>query len=356
MGDVALYPVAGDDRGIRPDPAAGLGGFYYLVSQQGLLVSLFYPLLAALIGYTIFETYEIFVSERKSRYLRRAFSSYVSPDLVSRLIYQPESLTLTGEEREISVLFSDIRGFTTLSEAMTPTQLVSLLNRFLGPMTEILMQEQGTLDKYIGDAIMAIYNAPLDVPEHALHAARTAQSMQQALRRLNPEFAREFGVELRIGVGLNTGAAVVGNMGSARRFNYTAMGDTVNLASRLEGRTKYYGVEIIAAQATRELLGEALPLRRLDRIRVKGKTQPVEIFQLFVDGEVAEHQGLIDAFESAQAHYFAGEFAAALEAFEALRERYPEDRPTEIFIERSRYHLEHPPEGQWDGVFNSLEK
>lgn len=331
-------------------------GLYFLfVSYLGLLTSLFYPLLAMAISYAAYVIYALLVYDWRARYIRRAFSSYVSPDLVTRLVNESEELNLGGELRTVSVLFSDIRGFTTLSESMMPRQLVELLNLFLGPMTDIIMKEKGTLDKYIGDAVMAIYNAPLNVEGHAMHAAATAIAMQRRLLELNPMFQKRFKRTLKIGVGINTGEAVVGNMGSARRFNYTAMGDAVNLASRLEGRTKYYGTDIIVSESTAHALGESYLLRRLDRLRVKGKHQPVAIFQLFLD-DTPDNRDLKRRFEQALEHYFAREFEQALAVLEQLRSDFPRDRVTRLYIERCRYHVSNPPREDWDGVSVAAEK
>jgi len=230
--------------------------FYSIVTTTGHLISLTYPVIATALGYLAFQAYHILVTQRQSRYLRQAFSTYVAPALVERLIENPDALALTGEKRVVTVLFSDIRGFTTLSESLPAEVLVPILNRYLGPMTDIVMGEQGTLDKYIGDAVMALYNAPLDVPDHAARAAQSAIRMLGELERLNEAFEADFGLRLHIGVGIHTGEAVVGNMGSETRFDYTAIGDTVNLASRLEARTKAYGVEIIVSDTTRADLTE----------------------------------------------------------------------------------------------------
>lgn len=330
--------------------------YFISVSGYGLLISIFYPMVSVVIGYLVFVSYEIFISDTKTRYMRRAMSSYVSPKLVSRLISDPDSLVLRGEKREVSVLFSDIRGFTTLSEGMTPEALVLLLNDYLGPMTEIVMKNDGTLDKYIGDAVMAIYNAPMDIPDHAECAARSAIIMQKSLLDLNKIFEKDFGRRLKIGIGIHTGDAVVGNMGSQRRFNYTAMGDTVNLASRLEGRTKYYQVDILISKSTNDKLGDTFLRRHLDRIRVKGKHLPVDIYQLFVDSTSEESHDLKIKFEHALELYFEGKFPESLREFRELQESYPDDHPTQTYIERCQHNIEEPPEGEWDGVFIMTEK
>jgi adenylate cyclase len=255
-----------------------------------------------------------------------------------------------------AVLFSDIRGFTTLSESQTPEQLVAILNRYLGPMTDIVMAEHGTLDKYIGDAVMAIYNAPLDIPDHAQRAASTALQMQRRLTELNDDFERDFGVTLRIGVGLNSGEAIVGNMGSARRFDYTVIGDTVNLASRLEGQTKAYGIGIIVSDSTRAELDDRLLCRRLDRLRVKGKSQPVEIYELI--GEVGDERlsSLTRRFESALDEYFEGRFGIAETMFAGILREYPNDGPSKTFVERCKAYQMTPPAPDWAGVYVATTK
>ncbi len=331
------------------------GAFYYALAAAALVVSLVYPLIGVTLGYLVFQTYHQLVSERQGRFLRQAFSTYVSPALVNRLIRDPDTLSLAGEKRPISVLFSDIRGFTSISEAMSPEQLVALLQHYLGPMTDAVMEENGTLDKYIGDAVMAIFNAPLDVAEHPRHAGRCALRMLERLDDLNRGFREEYGVSLRIGIGIHTGEAIVGNMGSSKRFDYTAMGDTVNLASRLEGRTKAYGVEIVISGDTAAQLGEGFLLRRLDRIRVKGKSRPVEIFQLCRDQRPAT-RALAERFEAALEHYFAGRFSKALAEFLALAGEYPGDAPSRLYVERCEQHINEPPVGEWDGVFTAQEK
>lgn len=330
--------------------------FYGIVTASGHLISLIYPAIATGVGYLAFQTYHILVTQRHSRYLRQAFSTYVAPALVEKLIENPDALALTGEKRVISVLFSDIRGFTTLSESLPAEVLVPVLNRYLGPMTDIVMGENGTLDKYIGDAVMALFNAPLDVPDHAERAARSAIRMFQGLEDLNRGFEKDLGLQLNIGIGIHTGEAVVGNMGSEARFDYTAIGDTVNLTSRLEGQTKAYGVGIIISEGTRHELGEAFAVRKLDRLRVKGKKEPVAIYQLFATPRDARLADLVERFEAGLERYFSGSFAEAIEVFEALLAAYPEDVPSRVFLARCRQFLSQPPDPDWGGVYLATEK
>lgn len=252
-------------------------------------------------------------AEAERRGIRTAFSQYLAPPLVERLARAPETLLLGGEVRPLTIMFCDIRGFTTLSETIAPEQLTDVINRFLTPMTACILARGGTVDKYIGDCVMAFWNAPLDDPHHARNACLAALDMLKALDVLNAELAREASAEgrpatpLRIGIGLNTGPACVGNMGSAQRFNYSALGDAVNLASRLEGQTKTFAVPIIISEQTRAAAlemdddsaapqdGATPPLAtlELDRIRVKGKTAPVKVFALIGDAATAAHPAFL---------------------------------------------------------------
>jgi adenylate cyclase len=231
-----------------------------------------------------------------------------------------------------------------------------MLNQYLEPMTEIVMEEKGTLDKYIGDAVMAIYNAPLDVLDHAERAVVSAMRMLEALAVLNQDFERVGGVRLNIGIGIHTGEAVVGNMGSNRRFDYTAIGDTVNLASRLEGQTKFYGVNIIISESTFSRLGAQFLCRKLDRLRVVGKTQPVEIYQLFSGYTGTATQDLVNQFHKALGRYFASQFSLALQGFLEILADHPDDKPTHIFVERCQHYLQELPPSDWKGVFIAKEK
>ncbi|MBI5050285.1 MAG: adenylate/guanylate cyclase domain-containing protein [Nitrospirae bacterium] len=331
-----------------------------------------FPIISIILTYISLEAYRNIIEEKQSRFLKKAFTSYVSSDLVKEIINRPDMLKLGGEKREVTVLFSDIRGFTTLSERLTPETLVLLLNQYLGPMTDIVLEHKGTLDKYIGDAIMAIYNAPLDVENHSLFACQSAVEMTSKLKEINNSF-RENGIpEIDIGIGINTGNVIVGNMGTSMRFDYTAIGDTVNLASRLEGLNKIYTTSIILSEFTvkhyselqtlwsRSLsslreVGQAaglgggtseLKFRELDLIKVKGKDKPVTIYELSSDA----NDSLIKGFEEALTLYKSHQFKKALEIFQGLFAEY-KDKPSEVFIERCNEFLKNPPDSSWDGVY-----
>ncbi|MEK6849495.1 MAG: adenylate/guanylate cyclase domain-containing protein, partial [Nanoarchaeota archaeon] len=217
--------------------------------------------------------------KKKGAFVRDAFSKYVNKDLLAELL-RTQQLKLGGEKRELTVFFSDIRGFTSISEQLDPEQLVHLLNEYLTVMTKIILQHQGTVDKFIGDAIMALWNAPLKDAHHAMKACRSAIEQVKALRQLQDEWSKRGVPVLEIGCGIHTGPAVVGNMGSEERFDYTAIGDTINLGSRIEGLTKVYGVSIIISEDTHAAIHDELPCRKLDAVKVKGKKKPVLLYHL----------------------------------------------------------------------------
>ncbi|MHB8773282.1 MAG: adenylate/guanylate cyclase domain-containing protein [Syntrophales bacterium] len=255
------------------------------------------------------------------------------------------------------MLFSDIRGFTSISERLTPEELVRLLNEYLTVMTDVVFRYDGLLDKYIGDAIMAVFGAPLDQSDHALRACRTALDMMAELRRLRTKWAAEGRPDVNIGVGINSGDMVVGNMGSQMRFDYTVMGDHVNLASRLEGTNKEYGTNIIISEFTYEMVKEELFCRELDAVRVKGKKLPVRIFELLGERkDAARWSEFAVRFENGRAEYRAGRWDKAIAAFEAVLSLRPEDSPSRLYLERCRQLKTNPPPGEWDGVFTMTKK
>jgi len=299
------------------------------------------------------EVHTFLHTEKRAGELRRAFSAYVSPDVVKEIIDNPESCELGGQERVISVLFSDIRGFTSLSEQVSATQLVQMLNRVHGPMTQVVLDQRGMLDKYIGDAMMALFNTPVELEDHAERSVRAALEMLEVLARVNREFADEGLPQIDMGVGVNTGECIVGNVGSEVRFDYTAIGDAVNLASRLEGLCKQYGVKIIVSEFTRESLGEALLVRPLDRVRVKGKQEPVTIYHVLVRNALNEK--LCADFEKALECYFAGDFEKAAPLFGALADE-TNDVAATLFAARCQDYLAVPPGDDWDGVWTMTSK
>lgn len=360
---IALFPLLlGVALAFVPGTFAGLAAFAgfallyswinYLAFSQGLRdMTVIYPMLGIGLTYLGSEAWRNLVVEKKGRQLKKAFSNYVSPDLVREIEKNPDKLVLGGEQREISILFSDIRGFTTVSESLTPPELVTLLNEYLSPMTRIVLEERGTLDKFIGDAVMAIFNAPLDVPEHATHACTTAVRMLEELQRLNAGFVERGMHTLDIGVGINTGPAVVGNMGADIRFDYTAIGDAVNLASRLEGLNKYYSTHILVSEDThKQVPAGHFTFREVDRVKVKGKQLPVVMYELMI----AKYE-LLPKFEAALEQYRAKSFTAAKVAFDELAAQY-DDGPSRLYSSRCDEYLLQPPPADWDGVYTAKAK
>ncbi len=319
---------------------------YLLFSRYLIDLSLLSPLMALGLTTISSEIYRSLVVDRKGRYMKKAFSNYVSADLVAQIMKNPDSLKLGGEKREISILFSDIRGFTSLSEKLSPEDLVQVLNEYLNPMTLIVLEEKGTLDKYIGDAVMAIYNAPLDVADHADHACRSALKMMVKLEELNRSFIERGIQTIDIGIGVNTGDAVVGNMGAAMRFDYTAIGDNVNLASRLEGLNKMYGTHIIVSESTKLLAGSDLPFREIDLVAVKGKLQPVPIYELML----ADSREVRSTFSEALRLYRNREFTVAVQLFDELCNQ-ENDPVSRMYVGRCRDFIASPPPVEWDGIF-----
>jgi len=289
----------------------------------------------------------------EKRQVAEQFGRYIPPELVSDIVKTPEAQDMVGQEKELTVLFSDVRGFTSFSEQIPPAELTDVMNRLLTPVTQAIHANRGTIDKYMGDAVMAFWGAPLDDPDHPLHAVEGALAMQDALDQINREFEAEGKQRLAMGIGVHTGVMNVGNMGSEFRMAYTVLGDNVNLGSRLEGLTKNYGVEILVSETTVEKLNETahdFVFRTLDKVQVKGREAPVAIFELM--GHRNEH--LVEKAASSDAGiklYQQQKFEKALRAFESHLKQFPNDKLAQLYIERCRQYLETPPPKDWDGVF-----
>jgi adenylate cyclase len=325
---------------------------YWCMYRFHLLLDMVYPLVATWILFTVLTFYNFITGEKKIRRLRSAFSHYLSPDVVKELLTKQEDLVLDGEERELSILFSDIRRFTSMAEQMSPDNLCAFLNEYLTPMTEAVMERRGTVDKFIGDAIMAFWNAPLDTPNHVFHACECALAMLRELETLNRGWTGRGLPDVRIGVGIHCGVARVGNMGSQQRFDYTIMGDAVNLASRLEGLTRIYGTDILVSGAVYALLKESdFFFRKIDTVRALGKKTPVTLYQLlgFSRERTAENIQETDRYYATLDLYNAGAFVRAAQAFQALKKEFPGDRLYEVYRERCVRLAKNPPE-QWNGI------
>jgi adenylate cyclase len=302
--------------------------------------------------------FDFFVVERKEREVERAFCHYVSPALVSELIKEPERLKLGGEIKELTLLFSDIRDFTTLSEAITPDSLGEMLNKYFTEMTDIVFTHSGTLDKFIGDAVMAIYGAPLDFPDHPVQGCLSALSMIDALEKLNIQWKNNGKAPIKIGIGLHTGKAKVGNFGSDERFDYTAIGANVNLASRLEGLTKSYGVDIIISASTYKNVEHKILCRPLDIVTVKGSKQPLEIFELIGrrDELSEEIQARVENFQKGLEIYYSRRWEEAKKCFAEFLDCFPNDKPAQIFFNRATIFSRNPPPENWSRVFSHTTK
>jgi adenylate cyclase len=292
-----------------------------------------------------------FVEAREKRWLRHAFSRYVSPSVVEVITTNPERLDLGGEELETTVLFADLEGFTQLSESMPPQALIKLLNDYFSPMTQIIMAYQGTLDKYIGDAIMALWGAPVPLPDHALRACGAALEMEKTMTELQKDWQAQGLPPLGARLGLHSGSVVAGNVGSRERFNYTVLGDTVNLASRLEGVNKVYGTRILLSDSTCQHVKDHLLVRELDLVQVKGRGQPVTIYELLGPYPPEGPYPWLDYFAAGLEAYRRREWEEAAQAFNEVLRLKPNDRPTQVFLGRCRFFAVAPPPLDWRGVF-----
>ncbi|HEX7959329.1 MAG TPA: CHASE2 domain-containing protein, partial [Terriglobales bacterium] len=322
---------------------------YFAFTHYGMWLGFVIPAGTLVANYACITSFRMIFEEREKRRVRRNFERYVSPGVISLIEQDPTKYFQTGgESKEMTILFSDIRRFTEISESLTPNELVSLLNEYLGEMTEVLFHHWGTLDKYIGDAIMGFWNSPYPQPDHATRACSTALDMQARLKELNQKWVADGGRAIHSGVGINTGVVNVGNMGSDKRFSWTVIGDNVNLASRLESATKEYHVNVIVAEGTFDQAKESFVFRELDYIRVMGKQQPVRIFEL-VDFALkrADHEQRIQLWMQGLELYRRGAWEEAIPAFEDVLKRYPDDGPSILFIERCEEKAREAPAEVW---------
>lgn len=313
-----------------------------------LWINDFYFFLSFFTSAILIEIISFVLTDLRAIGIKKAFSSYVSPHVVDMMIENPDKLKLGGETREITIIFTDIRGFTSISEGLSSEEVVFMLNQLNSPLTKTILKYKGLLDKYIGDAIMAIFNAPIDVENHADMACKSALEMLQVLRDVNNKFAEQNLPSVNIGVGINTGIATVGNIGSEVRFDYTAIGDPVNLASRLEGLNKVYKTHIIISEFVKEKLKDEYCLRLLDKVVVKGKEKPVTIYELLEENE--NNRLLAEKFTEAMNAYFQRDFDNAIKIFTKVYEDFT-DNTSQIFIDRCNYFLQNPPGDNFNGVY-----
>jgi len=333
------------------------GAVVYWAFLHGWWLNFIVPALFTLVpNVSLVALYRVFFEEQEKRKIRGAFQQYVSPEVIRRLLSDPERVK--PRKTEVTVLFSDIRGFTTISENLDAQELAALLNAYLTDMTKIIFRHQGTLDKYIGDAVMAIWGAPFDAPDHAAKCCAAAVAMLSKLSDMQKDWRQRGFPELDIGIGINTGVASVGNMGSTLRYGYTAMGDSVNLASRLEGLNKEYGTRIVVSESTRrEIKSDDLIFRELDLIRVKGKQQPVTIYEVFsADAAANGGKELAELFGRGRDAYKLQDWRTAKSLFEEVLARWPNDTPAQIFAARCEEYLAEKPAVDWDGVYEMKHK
>ncbi len=303
----------------------------YLFVTEMIYIDLFYPLLSLLMSLLILEVIAFKKQEESGRFMRSAFSNYLSGDLLDKLIKNPDALSLGGESKELTVLFSDIRGFTTISESMSPVSLINLLNRYFTPMTNAVLDNGGMLDKYIGDAVMAFFNAPVDIKYHADAACASALEMIEKLEILNRELILDNIDPIKIGIGINTADVVVGNMGSDSRFNYTVIGDGVNLASRVEGLTKNYGVNILITEFTFQKISAKFLCREIEYVKVKGKDEAVLLYELMLN--IDESKSIKKLYDEALDRYKQADLKGAEELFTSLLQQY-DDNLSKYFLLR----------------------
>ncbi len=340
--------------------AAGYYGLsIWLFRAAGRWVDLVTPETGVFVTFLAVSVLEYFTEGKRKRQVKHIFQHYMIPTVVEKLLENPDGVKLGGEKKELTVFFSDLKGFTSISEGLTPERLVLLLNRYLTAMTDIILAHEGYLDKYEGDAIMAVFGTPLDQPRHATLACYAALENQKKLESLLAELLSEGFPELRCRIGVNSGPMVVGNMGSQNRMDYTVMGDAVNLGARLEGAGKQYGTEILIGENTYALAKEDVEAREIDLIRVQGKQAPVRVYELLSKkGELPpEKAGMVEDYRKGLAAYRQKEWEEAIRRFGAVLEKNSHDGPSGVYMERCEEFLRTPAAADdWDGVYEMKTK
>jgi adenylate cyclase len=333
-----------------------LGAAMGIFALFGLYIAVLPPLLSIIFTFLALTFIQFLTTEREKGFIRNAFSHYLSEDVIKDIVGNPDKLKLGGELRHMTAMFTDIKGFSTISEKLSPEALVHLLNEYLTGMSDLVLDLGGTIDKYEGDAIISFFGAPLDLPDHALKACQAAIRMKKAESALNLRFLDQ-GLapsNLLTRIGINSGDMVVGNMGTIKKMNYTIMGDSVNLAARLEGVNKQYGTWLCISEDTMNEAKSGIEVRRLDRIRVVGKSQPIKIFELIDEKGMLDQQRIeiIGLYEAALTIYESRKWDEADAAFKKVLAMDPEDGPSKTYLERIAKYQKTPPPDDWDGVFN----
>jgi adenylate cyclase len=289
---------------------------------------------------------------RQKRFIKSAFNQYLSPAVIDQIITHPERLRLGGERRMLTIFFSDLQGFTTISESLPPDGLAQLLNDYLTAMTDIIIELGGTVDKYEGDAIIAFWNAPLEIPGHARQCVEAALRCQEKLALMRPDFYDRIGHHLHMRIGMNTGYAIVGNFGSHTKFDYTMLGDSVNLASRLEGINKQFGTYTMISEFTRNEIGDAFTVREIGRVAVVGRKEAVTVYEPMRQDMFNASRGIYSSFAQGVAFFYEGRFEQAQDIFSKLAQ---EDPPSAAYAAKCRELIQNPP-AQWDGVWVMMQK
>jgi adenylate cyclase len=328
----------------------------YLLFIPGFWLQMVAPLIAFLSSFILTLGFSYTVEGKQKRFIKSAFSQYLSPNVIDQLINDPAKLKLGGERREISIYFSDIQGFTSISESIKdPEKLIKLLNTYLTEMSNIIMESGGTIDKYEGDAIIAFWNAPISNEDHGKRAIEAAMKCQSRLDELRSDFEKTYGKTLYHRIGINTGLALVGNMGSQTRFDYTMLGDSVNLASRLEGLNKQFGTYTMCTQATKDAalqFGSNLKWRKLANVAVVGKKEPVIVYEPMTERTFEEKKNILNTFEEAYNLFYAGDFSSALPIFQKNEESDP---PSLKYAQKCKELIQNPP-AEWNGVWVANQK
>ena len=331
----------------------------WLFSSTGVWLNMVYPLLALLLTYGGITVYRYFTEERQRKAIKSTFNRYASRRVIEQMLDNPDQLKLGGEVRQITVLFCDLAGFTSYSEIYTPNAMIDILGEYFNEMTEKVFAYEGLLKEYVGDELMAIFGAPLTQEDHAQKACLTALAMKDRLQTLRQIWAELDRPQLTARTGVNSGHMLVGNIGSKYRFSYGALGDDVNLGSRLEGLNKQYGTEILIGENTADLVKEHFRIRKMDYVRVKGKEKPVRVYELLgVAGiqfsEEKEHQ--LQMYTEGFEAYQSQKWAEAFEIFQAGQKLYPRDKSFQTMSIRCRIFRDDPPKGEWDGAFRERRK
>ncbi len=325
----------------------------YLFTEHNYIVSFISPIATLIVGYFSTTAYHVIRVRKHNTMIKGMFGQYVSKSLVNELLNNPEKLSLGGVKKNITIMFSDIEGFTTISEKMKPEELVEFINNYLSIMTTIVLDNKGTLDKYLGDSLMAFWGAPLDVENKELNACITAILMQKKMDKLKSSFSSEAAQKVRTRIGINSSDVVVGNIGGVERFDYTVMGDGVNLASRIESANKMYGTTIMISEATYAKVKEEVLVRIIDKIVVKGKTKPITVYELLGLGKddrakekFNEYQNYIDGYKQ----FINRNFESAKSLFQKSFIENPKDILSKLYLDRSENYIQNPPSDDWDGV------